>query len=112
MERLYGLVAGHPYLVRCALHRLARDGATLREIEARATQERGPFGEHLRRLRLSLSQDPDLSAALHRTLETGACPTEESFYRLRSAGVLLGESPAAVQPRCRLYRLFLLPAGD
>ena len=40
-------------------------------------------------------------------LARGACPTDESFYRLRSAGVLLGDTAAAVRPRCELYRRYL-----
>ena len=31
------------------------------------------------------------------------CPTPESFYRLRSAGVLAGELETDVRPRCQLY---------
>jgi DNA-binding SARP family transcriptional activator len=111
VERYFRLVGGHPYLVRCGLHRMVGDGVGLEAIEAEATLDRGPFGEHLRRLRHSLSQDPELLAALREALERGACPTDESFYRLRSAGVLLGDTAAAVRPRCQLYRLYLEAPG-
>ena len=35
------------------------------------------------------------------------CPTEQSFYRLRSAGVMTGQSARDVRPRCELYRIYL-----
>jgi hypothetical protein len=35
------------------------------------------------------------------------CPTPESFYRLRSAGVLSGDSARHVWPRCQLYATYL-----
>src|SRR5262249_11213303 len=106
-ERFFRLVGGHPYLVRCGLHRMASEGLDIAVIEAQAALDQGPFGEHLRRLLHSLSQDPALCQALREALSRGACPTDESFYRLRSAGVLLGESRAAVRPRCHLYRFYL-----
>jgi hypothetical protein len=111
LERFFRLVGGHPYLVRCGLHRMASDGLSIGEIEAQAPLDWGPFGEHLRRLRHSLAQDPGLDGALQGALERGACPTDESFYRLRSAGVLLGDSAAAACIRCELYRLYLEARG-
>jgi hypothetical protein len=107
VERFFRLVGGHPYLVRCGLHRMANEGLGITEIESQAALDQGPFGEHLRRLLHSLSQDPDLGQALREALSRSACPTDESFYRLRSAGVLLGATRAAVRPRCHLYRLYL-----
>ena len=62
---------------------------------------------HLRRLRHSLAQDPALQEALRTALTTGRCPTEESFYRLRSAGLLVGATPEDARLRCRLYESYL-----
>jgi hypothetical protein len=107
VERYMGLVGGHPFLVGCGLYRMVTDGTSLAELEAQAPLETGPFGDHLRRLRHSLSLDPDLEAAAQEALRHSRCPTPESFYRLRSAGVLLGDSAAEVRPRCRLYLVYL-----
>jgi hypothetical protein len=35
------------------------------------------------------------------------CPTVESFYRLRSAGLIAGDSANDARPRCRLYAAYL-----
>ena len=35
------------------------------------------------------------------------CPTSEAFYRLRSAGVMAGDTQAELAPRCRLYADYL-----
>jgi hypothetical protein len=86
---------------------MATERLSLAQIEAQAGREHGPFGDHLRRLSRSLSEDPHLLEALRQALAQGACPTEESFYRLRSAGVLLGDTAADVRPRCGLYRAYL-----
>ena len=107
VEQFMGLVGGHPFLVRCGLYRMATDRSSLVELESQAPLDNGPFGDHLRRLHHSLSRDPELSAAAREALERGRCPSVESFYRLRSAGVLLGDSAAEVRPRCRLYRVYL-----
>ena len=107
LQRFSALVGGHPYLARRGLHALVTRSLDPEALAAQAARDTGPFGDHLRRLWHSLSQDPGLCAALREALRRGACPTDESFYRLRSAGVLLGDSPAQVRPRCHLYRLYL-----
>jgi hypothetical protein len=35
------------------------------------------------------------------------CPTPESFYRLRSAGLMTGDSASDARPRCQLYATYL-----
>jgi hypothetical protein len=40
-------------------------------------------------------------------IDGGACPTVESFYRLRSAGLIAGDSAQEARPRCRLYAAYL-----
>jgi hypothetical protein len=40
-------------------------------------------------------------------LQGGECPADESFYRLRSAGLIAGETRHGVRPRCRLYAAYL-----
>jgi DNA-binding SARP family transcriptional activator len=107
MERFCALVGGHPYLVRRALHLLANDGLELQTLEARADREDGPFGDHLRRLSRSLLQNTALCEAMREVLNGEVCLSMESFYRLRSAGVLVGESAPDARPRCALYSRYL-----
>jgi tetratricopeptide (TPR) repeat protein len=105
MRRFIALVGGHPYLVRCALYQMHQRSASLEELEAKAASHEGAFGDHLRRLRHSLSQDPGLVSAVRCLLEGSAIPDEDSFVRLRSAGVLVGTEQAP-SFRCGLYRAY------
>jgi hypothetical protein len=93
--------------VRRGLHELAAHGTSLATLEARAAGDDWIFGEHLRRIVVLLARDPALAGALQAVLAGGPCPTLEDFYRLRSAGVLLGDAPADARPRCRLYAAYL-----
>jgi len=107
LERYFQLVGGHPYLVRCGLHEIAARSLSLADLEARADRDAGPFGDHLRRLLISLNQDAALCEVMRGVLAGQPCPTAESFYRLRAAGLLAGEAPDTAVPRCRLYANYL-----
>lgn len=107
VERYVGLVGGHPYLVRCGLHEMAARGASFAHLESHADHDEGPFGDHLRRLLISLSQDESLRQIARGALDGQPCPTAESFYRLRSAGVIVGDAPQTARPRCQLYAAYL-----
>jgi hypothetical protein len=103
VNRLMALAGGHPYLLQCAFAELKR-GVALDQLEADARREKGPLGDHLRRLRAMLERDPALEQAMRAIVGEGACPDRERFYRLRSAGLIQGSSPADARPRCGLYR--------
>jgi hypothetical protein len=105
--RFYRLVGGHPYLVRRGLHELAARGQSLATLESEADHDEGPFGDHLRRLLLSLMQDAELGEVVRNVLRGQPCPDPESFYRLRSAGLMTGDSASDVRPRCQLYATYL-----
>lgn len=107
LTRLMALVGGHPYLLQCAFDELRR-GATLSALESDAAREAGSIGEHLRRLRALLEHEPVLARAMTAVVRGGGCPDRDTFYRLRSAGYILGSSPADAQPRCGLYRQLAL----
>jgi DNA-binding SARP family transcriptional activator len=105
VEAFFGLVGGHPYLVqqglRYAAARAAKAGGpSLADV---ALDPAGPFGDHLRRMMLLLGRAPELCEAVREVLRGRPCPTPESFYRLRSSGILAGPSSEAAQPRCGLY---------
>jgi hypothetical protein len=107
VEAFFQLAGGHPYLVRCGLHEMTAHGAGYDALEARADHDEGPFGDHLRRLLISLTQDPALCEVMRGVLDGRPCPTAESFYRLRSAGVVVGDSAHDAKPRCQLYANYL-----
>jgi DNA-binding SARP family transcriptional activator len=107
VSRFYDWTGGQPYLAHRGLQVMAARGMDLASLEPQLGSETGIFGDHLRRVLLSLAQDPELREAVKQVLEGHACPTVESFYRLRSAGVLAGESAREARPRCRLYAVYL-----
>jgi hypothetical protein len=105
--RFFRLVGGHPYLVRRGLAELVTHRLTLTDFEARADRDEGIFGDHLRRILVLLARDAELSSVVRGILSGQPCPNPEAFYRLRSAGVMAGESSREVQPRCQLYATYL-----
>jgi DNA-binding SARP family transcriptional activator len=107
LARYYDLVGGHPYLVQRGQHEMASHRTPLKLLETRADHSEGIFGEHLRRLVAVLGRSPELCAVMRGVLQGQPCPTPESFYRLRSAGVIAGDSAADARPRCRLYAQYL-----
>ena len=80
-------------------------------LEAQADRDDGVFGDHLRRMLGSLMsagpQDSHMSDAVRTVLKGGGGLAMESFYRLRSAGILTGNSPNDAELRCGLYRMYL-----
>jgi hypothetical protein len=107
VRRYFGLVGGNPYLAQRGLHEIAQRRLTLNELEALAPRDDGPFGDHLRRILLALAQDETMRQAMIAVIDNGACPTVESFYRLRSAGLITGDSANDARPRCKLYAAYL-----
>ncbi len=107
VARYYRLMGGHPDLVRRGLHSMMSDGLDLAALEAQAEHEDGIFGDHLRRMLTALTQDAELCEAVRAVLGGKHCPAAASFYRLRSAGVLAGDSAAEARPRCGVYAAYL-----
>ncbi|MEP7336892.1 MAG: serine/threonine-protein kinase [Acidobacteriota bacterium] len=107
IERYFRLVGGHPYLVRCGMQEMVTHHRSLAALESIADHDDGPFGDHLRRIAASLEQDAALSEIVRGILEGKPCPTQESFYRLRSAGLVAGDSAQEAMPRCQLYATYL-----
>jgi hypothetical protein len=105
--RFLDLLGGQPYLTRRGLHELATQHLSYKDFAAGAEREDGIFGGHLRRLRYALRQDPVLVGAVQQVLAGQPCPDPETFYRLRSAGVLAGDSARDARPRCLLYARYL-----
>jgi DNA-binding SARP family transcriptional activator len=107
LARFFDLVGGHPYLVRRGLHELASHGCGLELFEKMAITEHWIYGDHLRRISVLTVRDAGLSDTLREVLAGRPCPARDSFYRLRSAGVLAGEDPSEAHFRSRLYARYL-----
>jgi serine/threonine protein kinase len=103
-EQLMALLGGHPYLVRRALYMVAKQRLAIDELFNKATDDNGPFGDHLRHHSFRLHGQPELIEGLRQVIHQNTCPDERVFFRLRGAGLV--RRPAgggAVLPRCQLY---------
>jgi len=107
VPRYFRVVAGQPYLVRRGLHEMVTRNARMPEFELRAESEDWIFGEHLRRIALILSRESELLQTVRDLIEGRPCASWEHFYRLRSAGILTGDSSLEARFRCPLYAAFL-----
>jgi len=109
-KQFHALVGGNPYLARCGLQEIASRGWDMGSFERQAVLDDGCYGDHLQRLLGLLRRDETLQNAVASLLQgaPNAC-TADSFYRLRSAGVILGSSPDVAKLRCQLYTNYLEP---
>lgn len=107
LDTFVRLVGGHPHLVNRGLYQLSQRGLPSAGFEAEAARSDGMFGDHLRRLVVVLARNPGLCDVVRAVLRGRPCPTAESFHRLRSAGVLAGDSHHDARPRCELYSRYL-----
>jgi len=105
--RLYDLVGGNPYLVRRSLNALVTERQDIDTLELQSDREDGAFTDPLRRMLTALRQDKMLLQAVILLLKDQPCPSTESFYRLRSAGLVIGATLQEARFRCRLYRSYL-----
>jgi serine/threonine protein kinase len=102
MDGFMDLLNGHPYLTRKALFLVASGRLTADELMESASDEHGPFGDHLRYHLFRLHGQSDLIDGLKQVIRDHRCPDESIFWRLRGAG-LVRRSNTNVLPRCRLY---------
>jgi predicted MPP superfamily phosphohydrolase len=102
VQKLMSLVGGHPYLIRRALYWVATNNLDAESAFGLATDERGPFWEHLRGHLFRLQDKGDLVAAMCDVLENGHCRDEQTFFRLQGAGLVQREGQT-VSPRYKLY---------
>ena len=102
LKRLMMLLHGHPYLVRRAMYLVAGGRMSVEELFQRRTEERGPFGDHLRYHLSRVYDHEQLVRGLLQVFNQKRCPDEGIFFRLRGAGLIRREGQQVV-PRCQLY---------
>jgi hypothetical protein len=93
--------------VRAGLYEMAKRGIPWSQFGSQSGGDWGEYSYHLQRLLALLGKVPELAEAVREVLQGRPCPTAESFLRLRSAGIVSGESAREARPRCRLYADFL-----
>jgi hypothetical protein len=107
LRRFHGLLGGQPYLVRRGLNELASGTITLPAFIAHADGDEGVFSDHLRRMLVLLAKDAKLAEGVRGALRGDTSLDTTSFYRLRSAGVMRGDSPGSAELRCEIYASYL-----
>jgi len=103
----YQLFGGQPYLSQIGFHEIVARKLSFQELAAAAISEDGPFSRHLRRLLISLQHNLALCQSLRQLLAGQGRIDFDAFYRLRSAGIIRGDSPLDAELRCVLYREYL-----
>jgi hypothetical protein len=107
LAECYRLLSGQPFLTHRAIHALAAGEIRFADLAKEGEHDGGLFGDHLRHLMVLLAADADLGAAAREVVHSRRCPSADSFYRLRSAGVVAGETPEQARPHCLLYARYL-----
>ena len=105
--RFTRLVGGHPYLAQRGFQALVEHGLDFPTLEATAAEEDGPYGDHLRRILVLLAQNKERCSAVSDLLSGRSTPDAETFYHLRTAGLLIGSSMQNAQFRNDLYAAYL-----
>ncbi|MEG4963168.1 MULTISPECIES: AAA-like domain-containing protein [unclassified Microcoleus] len=104
VAEMMALVGGHPYLVRLAMYRIARQDVTLNQLLKSATTEAGIYSDHLRRHLWNLEKYPELIEAM-RQVSSVQKPVRlrlELAFKLNSMGLVKQEGNYC-SARCTLY---------
>ena len=104
LDLLHELTGGQPYLGRLAFYRLGPAfGVRLRDLDATAAADEGPFGEHLRAKMAQLGRRPDLAGAMARLVHETAYPRRKATTTpaRRRVGAAGGRPGRARQPALR-----------
>ena len=107
VERFAQLVGGHPYLTQRGFQAIVEHGATYAEIEATASDEDGLYGDHLRRILFLLAQNEERRDVVRKLIRGDSAMDAETFYHLRTAGLLTGASARGAGFRNGLYASYL-----
>lgn len=107
LQQFFALVGGQPYLVRCGLNEIVSENIDFATLAAKVDQDDGIFSDHLRRIVVLLERESSLYEVVKGILQNQPCPDNDTFYRLRSFGLLKGESKNNAQFRCEVYGSYL-----
>ena len=107
INKLMGMIDGHPYLVRTALYHIATNDLTLKQFLAIAPTEEGLYEDHLYRHLLILEENKQLKSAMLKLVNSDDAVTLEPIYAFKLKSMGLAESKGnKVIPLCNLYRLY------
>ncbi|MEO2005768.1 MAG: AAA-like domain-containing protein, partial [Candidatus Poribacteria bacterium] len=101
------LVGGHPYLVQRGFQLLVEACVSFAALESTAADDDGPYGDHLRRILFLLAQNDERRTAVASLTQGVKDVDAETFYHLRTAGLLTGASMRHAAFRNGLYATYL-----
>ncbi|OUL21914.1 hypothetical protein BV378_25780 [Nostoc sp. RF31YmG] len=107
VQQLKDMVGGHPFLVRLALYKIARQERTLAQLLQTAPTAAGIYSNHLHHLESILIQQPELGAAIKEVV-TATTPVRLNTVvrsKLRALGLVKLQGDE-VTPSCELYRKY------
>lgn len=76
-------------------------------LEELGDRDEGPFGDHLRCLLVAVFEHEEMADAVREVLRGKPCPDQGVSYRLRSDGILAGESLRDARLRCQFHANYL-----
>jgi serine/threonine protein kinase len=85
---LMNLLSGHPFLTRLALYQVTLGKIDMPALLNQATEDTGPFGEHLRHYLLRVLAQPELKRALGQIAQRQTYEENHIFHRLKEAGLI------------------------
>jgi hypothetical protein len=110
LDRLHQLLGGHPYLTRLAYFRLLVDPRMpFDDLDEKADDISGPFGEHLRAKLFWLGRKKELLGAFKQVINNQTVPNEDTYLRFRGAGLAVREGGKTL-PSNLLYARFFKKA--
>jgi class 3 adenylate cyclase len=107
LAKFHTLLNGHPYLIRRGLDELSFSPISMNDFIDLAESDEGIYSDHLRRIQLTITQDPALKSAVVQVLNGTPVQNSDEFYRLRSTGIVTGDGASAARIRCPLYDRYL-----
>lgn len=107
IDRLLAAFGGHPFLVRTCLYEMKTRPARFEEIASEGIRDDSLFAEHLDRIYRTVVRAPERERMVSDLLRGQPCSDLDTFSRLRSAGVLAGDSMREARVRCGLYAEYL-----
>jgi serine/threonine protein kinase len=106
VQALRRLVSGQPFLTRRALDTVKRGVMDFADLLNQADRDDGPFGDHLKRILVAVSQLPEVLEALCSSPESPQLRDADGFHRLVSAGVMCQTGDNRITFTCELYRRY------
>jgi len=107
VHEVQDLLDGQPFLTRTAFDVLIRSNGNLRGLLASADRDDGPFGDHLRRVLVSVTQLSTVRDVIDRVMANAFVETTPEVDRLVAAGILAKTPTGNHLIRCKLYRKYL-----